>query len=317
MLGLDGAIETLRSRTGELDPELSRLFLLDALGLTRDLDAPSLWDCFLDEEPGHHPLLAAGALAGVAEVCAKYVDHKSPFTLGHSTGVAELAVRAGRALGLGREEREHVRVAALLHDLGRCGVPNGIWDKPARLTRMERQRVEMHSYLTETILAACPTLQPFGSLAGAAHERADGSGYHRRVSAVPAGAALVAAADVYHALTEERPWRAALAAKQAAATLLDEVEQGRLARDAAHAVLEAAGHRQKTTRAAWPAGLSNREAEVLCWVARGLSNKEIAARLHLSAKTVEHHVEHVYEKTGVRSRAAAAIFAMEQGMLRK
>jgi DNA-binding NarL/FixJ family response regulator len=81
------------------------------------------------------------------------------------------------------------------------------------------------------------------------------------------------------------------------------------------AVLAAAGHERVGTRAPAPAGLSDRELEVLRLVARGLTNKEVAARLDISVKTAGHHVQHIFGKIGVTTRAAAGLFAMQNDLL--
>jgi DNA-binding NarL/FixJ family response regulator len=125
---------------------------------------------------------------------------------------------------------------------------------------------------------------------------------------------VLAAADAYHAMTEPRPHRPALAADDAATTLRSEVTAGRLDGDAVHAVLVAAGHRAAVRREG-PAGLTPREVEVLSLVARGLANKEIAGRLGVTPKTVSNHVEHVYTKIAVRSRAAATLYATQHGLV--
>jgi DNA-binding NarL/FixJ family response regulator len=132
---------------------------------------------------------------------------------------------------------------------------------------------------------------------------------------VPPGARLIAGADAYHAMTEPRPHRPALAADVAAAHLRAEAAGGRLDADAVDAVLLAAGHPRARPRRAWPAGLSDREVEVLRLIARGASYREVARTLTISPKTAEHHVGHIYDKIGVSSRAAAAMFAMEHDLL--
>ena len=117
------------------------------------------------------------------EAIADFVDLKSPYTLGHSRGVAELAEAAARNYGLSAEECNRLRRAGLVHDLGRLGVSNAIWDKPDELTPAEFERVRLHPYLTERILASSPTLAPLGALAVEHHERLDGSGYPRGLAA--------------------------------------------------------------------------------------------------------------------------------------
>jgi DNA-binding CsgD family transcriptional regulator len=200
--------------------------------------------------------------------------------------------------------------------LGRVGIANGVWDKPGPLTDGEWEHVRLHQYFTERILARPPALARLGALAALHHERLDGSGYHRGLLAtsLPAGARLLAAADVYHTKLEMRPHRPALPVEAAADALRREVRSGRIDGEAADAVLAAAGHRVRRHRE-WPANLSLREVEVLRLVARGLSNPEIARRLGLSPHTARHHVRHVYDKIGVSSRAAAALFAMQHDLL--
>jgi DNA-binding NarL/FixJ family response regulator len=115
-------------------------------------------------------------------------------------------------------------------------------------------------------------------------------------------------------MREPRPHRAPLSAEAAATELRAEVKSGRLDPDAVDAVLTAAGHRVPRRREG-VAGLTPREVEVLILVARGLSNKEIADRLVISAKTVGNHVEHIYSKIDASNRAAASLFAMRHGLL--
>ncbi len=212
-----------------------------------------------------------------------------------------------------------VRRAGLLHDLGRSGVSNGIWDKPGPLTESEWEQVRLHPYHSERILSRSSALAPLAPLAGMHHERQDGSGYHRQAKAtiIPMGARLLAAADAYQAMTQERPHRAALTPDAAAGQLGSEAARGRLDPEAVRAVLEAAGHPPDRTRLAWPAGLSDREVQVLRLLARGYSNREMARVLWISPKTAGHHVQHIYAKIGVSTRAAAAMFAMQHDLVRE
>jgi len=127
-------------------------------------------------------------------------------------------------------------------------------------------------------------------------------------------ARVIAAADVYHALLEPRPHRAALPRDRAQQVLAAEVTAGRLDGDAVRAVLDAAGHRVR--RQAGHAGrLTAREVEVLVLLARGRTKQQIAQALSISAKTVNAHAEHIYAKIGVTSRGAAALFAMRHGLM--
>jgi HD-GYP domain-containing protein (c-di-GMP phosphodiesterase class II) len=249
-------------------------------------------------------------------VFADYADLKSPSWLGHSAGVADLAVGAAARLGLPTGQITRIERAALVHDLGAIGVSAGVWDRPGPLSAADRERVRTHPYLTERILARPARLAEIGAIAGLHHERIDGSGYPRSVSGdgISMSARIVATADAYHAMCEARPHRAALSAADAAVALRSEAAAGRLDGEAVNAVLAAAGHRIRR-RPTLPRDLTPREAEILVLLARGLSNREMAQVLSVSVRTVSSHVEHAYAKIGVSTRGAAAMFAMRHGLV--
>ncbi len=315
--GVDAAVEMLRSRRGtEFDPELVDHFCAHAdelLGFGEDLDG---WDTLIG---GHDALgreLTGAELDQALEAFADYADVKSPFTLGHSRGVALLAAAAAAAVGLPAGDVALVRRAALVHDVGAIGVPAGILDKAARLTEAERERIRTHPYLTARTFSKPTALADIGQLAAMHHERMDGSGYPSGVTgeSLPMTARVIAAADVYHALLEPRPHRAAWSREAAGQVVLAEVADGRLDGDAVRAVLDAAGHRVRR-HPAHASGLTNREVEILVMFSRGMTKKQIAHALAISAKTVSAHMEHIYTKLGVRSRGAAALFAMRHGLI--
>jgi HD-GYP domain-containing protein (c-di-GMP phosphodiesterase class II) len=315
--GVGAASEMLRSRRAtEFDPALVDLFCRRAAELLDGLDEIDAWDAVITGDEDLGPELSEAALTGVLGVFADYGDLKSPSWLGHSAGVAALAAAAARRLGLPAGEVTLVQRAALVHDLGAIGVSAGVWDRPGPLPAADKERVRMHPYLTERILARPARLSEIGALAALHHERIDGSGYPRGIGGdgLPLAARLVAAADTYHALCEDRPHRAALSSAAAVAALRDEAAAGRIDGEAANAVLAAAGHRVRH-RPVLPCGLTPREAEILVLLARGLSNKEMAGQLSVSVRTVSSHVEHVYAKIGVSSRGAAAMFAMRYGLV--
>jgi HD-GYP domain-containing protein (c-di-GMP phosphodiesterase class II) len=226
-----------------------------------------------------------------------------------------LAERAAQKLGLGEEEQRVLRLAGLLHDVGRVAVTAAIWEKSEPLTDAERERIRFHTYAGERVLARAPALSRVREVATLAHERLDGSGYHRGLpgSELSTCARVLAAADVFQALREDRPHRAALETERATNELRTMAETGSLCPDAVRAVLAAA--EQAAPAPVRPSGLTDREVEVLRLVARGLTNKEIASKLEISPKTAGHHVEHVFEKLGVRTRAAAAMIAMQRGLV--
>ncbi len=317
--GPGSALAAVQHRRGtQFDPAIADAFTGAALDLMGPLESASVWETVVEAEPEPRPWLPESRLDEVARAFADFADLKSPYTLAHSAGVARLAEDAGKRLGLSEIETVALRRAGLMHDLGRVSVPNGIWDKPGRLGSAEWERVRLHPYHTERILAHAQALASLSSLAGMHHERLDGSGYHRGIPAamLATSARLLAAADVYQALTEERPHRPALAPRGAAAVVLAEATAGRLDREAVRYVLEAAGQpRQKPLE--WPAGLTDREVEVLRLVVLGRSNKEVANELFLSHRTVQSHTIHIYGKLGVSSRSGAALFAMENDLLRR
>lgn len=125
---------------------------------------------------------------------------------------------------------------------------------------------------------------------------------------------ILAAADAYQAMTQDRAHRPALSAAAGAAEIEAACRRGALDRDAAAAVLDASGQRLHIRRAA-PNGLSDREVEVLRLVAQGLSNRDIGARLFISSRTAESHVQHIYTKIGMSTRAGAAMFAMRHDLI--
>lgn len=204
----------------------------------------------------------------------------------------------------------------LLHDLGVVGVPAGVWNRVGPLTSEGRERVRAHAHLGERVLVRCGSLGELARDVGAHHERVDGSGYHRGSTEVSVAAGLVGAADAYRALREERPHRPAMTPGEAAATVAEAVDQGRINRRVADAVLGAVGHEAPMPDVRRPAQLTEREVDALRLIARGRTNKEVAATLGLSPRTVGSHVEHIYAKAGVRTRAAATLFAMENDLLR-
>ena len=270
----------------------------------------------IDSEPALAVVLSWDRFDAAMLAIANFVDLKSPYSLGHSRAVADLAAEAGAQLSLSDLEVRTLRRAGLAHDLGRLGVSNAIWDKRGSLGAGEWERVRMHPYLTERMLHQSEALAPLGALAVQHRERLDGSGYPRGVSgpAISRPARILGAADAYQAMREPRPHRRERPADEAAAELRDEVKAGRMDPDAVEAVLGAAGHRVSRRRGG-PAGLTAREIEVLRLAARGLSNKEIAERLVISPKTVASHIEHIYAKIDASTRAAASLFAMQHGLL--
>lgn len=314
-LGRGGALAELAARRGTqfsptvVDAALGNADLLDGMA------SATLWEQVLGAEPAPRRTVSAAQLPRIALAFARFADVKSPARVGHSPAVAALASAAAERCGLAPELRERLHLAALLHDLGTVSVSNGTWDHAGPLGASAWEQVRMHAHHGERILARSPVTEPLAALVGAHHERLDGSGYHRnaRGDGIERAARILAAADTWVALTALRPHRAALTAVQAAQELTREAAAGRLCRDAVALVQEAAG--QPAVRPALPAGLTEREAEVLRLLAQGLITKEIGAVLGIATRTVKHHIEHIYEKTGVSTRAAATLFAARNDLV--
>jgi HD-GYP domain-containing protein (c-di-GMP phosphodiesterase class II) len=312
------ALEAAAERRDQTyDPALADLFSAHGREWLDRLADTEPWDAVLALEPEPRRVLTGDELDHALQVAADFIDLKSPYMGGHSRRCSLLVTDAARVLGLPEDATTALGRAALIHDFGTSGVSNSILDKPGKLTRTEFDRVELHPMLTEQMLRRSPALDHLSPVASAHHEKCDGSGYHRRVrsnGAEPA-ACLLAATEVYVGLTTERADRAPFSDEDAAAELRRLEAEGALEARATRAVLVAAGHGEPAGRTRKrpdnPGGLSRREVDVLGLAARGLTTGQIAERLVISPKTADHHIQHIYGKIGVSTRAAAALWAMQ------
>ena len=317
--GTDAVLHGLRRRAGViLDPEIVATLTARADELLEPVRTGDPRERMIDVEPEPVVEIGPDGLERVAEAFGDLADLKTPWTHGHSAGVAKLASAAAGSLRLDAQASARLKVSALLADLGRVAVSNVVWEKPGPLTAAEWEQARVHSYHSERILATSEALAPAARVAGMHHERLDGSGYYRGCAAreLPPPVRILAAADAFHAMTQDRPHRAALNPEEAAEELAREARKGRLDGDAVAAVLDAAGAKRSRSRESMrPAGLSEREIEVLRLVAAGCSNPEIATRLVISRRTAEHHVQNIYGKVGVAHRAGLALFAHEHHLV--
>lgn len=312
--GVDGAIDEVRRRAGKhFDPAVVDVFAACADDVFAGLD--DAWSVATELAPHPGAPMTGSELDGLLRAMGDFVDLKCPFTLGHSRTVSDVAATAARSSGLPPAEVDVIRRAAHVHDLGRIGVSNRVWEKPGALTSAERERVHMHPYLTGRILARVGGLESVRTVAVNHHERLDGSGYPNALRAADLSVRdrILAAAESYCSSREPRPYRTGGSPADAADRLRAEVRAGRLDGAAVEAVLEAAGHRP-SRRPSAPGGLTRREVEVLLHVARGRSNREIASTLFIAEKTVRNHVEHIYAKIGVSNRIGASMFATRHGL---
>lgn len=243
--GAETAIETLQQRSGSwFDPELVRA----AVSLHR---RDALWEhcsasespeetrrAALDLDPARRQHLGATQIDLICEAFAEVVDAKSHFTFCHSMGVADAALGIAQHIGLDPERVQLVRRAALLHDIGKLSVSNTILDKQGKLTEEEWKVVYKHPGLTRRILERVGPLREIAVIAGEHHEKLDGSGYPDRLTAqdLTLESRIIAVADVYGSLSEDRPYRAALELDQIVA-IMSELTPHKLDRDCLEALI--------------------------------------------------------------------------------
>jgi HD-GYP domain-containing protein (c-di-GMP phosphodiesterase class II) len=297
------------------DPSIAAVFAEDAESLLALEAGGSAWERVLELEPRPQLQLDDAEIDAATSAIGDFADLASPYLVGHSAGVARLAAAAAERCGLAAGEVAGVRRAGVVHDVGRVAVPVRIWQKRGPLDPGEWELVRLHPYHSERVLARSPFLAELARDATTHHERLDGSGYHRgaTASALSVGARLLAAADAYSAMGEPRPYREPLPTRRAVDELAREAREGRLDPDAVAAVVEAAGEQVPPIER--PDGLTEREANVLALLARGLQTKQVARVLKISAKTADRHIQNAYRKIGVSTRAAAALYAMEHGLV--
>ncbi|CAM2809401.1 HD domain-containing phosphohydrolase [Mycobacterium intermedium] len=316
MYGVEGAKAMVRARRGgQFDPHVADAFVDHAEELLSVPPIGDVWAAALQEAPDRHERLDDQMLDTLLVALGDFVDLKCPFTLGHSRAVARLAAEAASVAGLDADAVALTRRAGHVHDLGRIGVSNQVWSKSGSLTSAEFERVRLHPYFTVRILKQVPALRQLADVAGNHHECVDGSGYPRGLDGTALGLPdrILAAAVSYQSACEPRPYRKEMTPESAARRLKGRVQTGELDPAAVEAVLHAAGHRAQRPQVR-PDGLTPREVEVLCLVARGASNKEIAAELVISEKTARNHVERTYAKIGVSNRIGASMYALRHGL---
>ena len=236
--GPDAAMRVLRERSGRwFDPEIVRaaeslhrkgilwLQCLPTEGGEAAAPQSHTRAAVLDAAPAAIPHMTPAHIDTICEAFSEVVDAKSPYTFRHSMGVTEAARRIGAAMHLAPERRSLLHRAALLHDLGKLRVPNSILDKPGKLDPAEWSIMQEHSGLTEQILARVPQYRELAMIAGAHHEKLDGSGYPNRLRAeqLPIEARILAVADIFGALTEDRPYRAGFPVEKALAIMKADV----------------------------------------------------------------------------------------------
>lgn len=222
--GAQAALDEVRKRSGGwFDPDLVETF--EALAnpvFFAELGSDNLEAYVLAMEPGRQSVMAdEDYLDDIAAGFARVIDAKSPYTSGHSDRVALFTDLIAEELGMPAAERRSLKRAALLHDIGKLGVSNSVLDKPGRLEGEEWEQMKRHAEFSETILSRIAAFSDLALIGGAHHEKLDGSGYPRGLKGeqISFETRIVATADVFDALTADRPYRAAMPVEKAMAIL--------------------------------------------------------------------------------------------------
>jgi HD-GYP domain-containing protein (c-di-GMP phosphodiesterase class II) len=311
----------LAQRGKSFDPRVTDAFFEAAkrTPLWETLETKDLWELVLELEPDSpYRNIDQAGLDAVALAVADFVDLKTSLTVGHSRETARIAVGIARRMGLPPSEVADIRRAALVHDLGLIALPGHILLHQGSLSEADREKLRLHPYYTERILSRVPALSAVAAIAGKHHERINGSGYYRGLSGneLPLSACILALAEEFQERTQAGRGQPEPDPKDVLAEL--QPQAGTLfSRECFEALAQELGlaPARPPRRREWPAGLTDREVEVLRLVATGASNRQIAQKLFLSEKTVAHHLEHIYNKIGISNRAAAVFFAMENELI--
>lgn len=220
-------MEVKKRKGGWFDPSLVEAFV-------RVSESRVFWDAFsssdleaivLASEPGQNAIMADDDyLDDIAAGFAKVIDAKSPYTSGHSDRVALFTDLIAEEMGVGFEARRLLKRAALLHDIGKLGVSNSVLDKRGKLDEDEWLNMKRHAEFSEHILSTIGAFSEAALIGGAHHERLDGKGYPRGLMAenIPMEVRIVSTADVFDALTADRPYRAAMPITKALAILWED-----------------------------------------------------------------------------------------------
>lgn len=312
--GPDRAIAVVRERSGRsLDPAVADAFsavLSDRERVDRILAARD-WDDVKSLCPDNRDPPASAGLDSLALACADFADLKRPGAAAHSRRVGELAEAIILRLGA-RADAALARRAGYVHAIGQVGLPFPLLqlDHPSRA---QEEQFRLHTVFTRRILAHSPELAAIGQIAALHHERFDGTGYPdgRAGSALPATARAVAAACAFDESTMFQP-------PHVRDQALKELRAGgdrAFGADVVAALCDEIDGREPSRRRGPSGNLTEREVEVLRLAAAGKSTGDIARALVISKHTARHHLESIYAKAGVSSRAGAALFAMELGIL--
>jgi putative nucleotidyltransferase with HDIG domain len=225
--GVEAAKLEVQHRTGTwFDPRVSAAF-------ERVAARPEFWATLRSDElqmaifalepAQERSFVDEDYLDDIAAAFAQVIDSKSSYTAGHSARVTLFADLIAEQLEFSQESRRRLKRAALLHDIGKLGVSNSVLDKPAKLDSDEWAAMQKHTSLGEEVLSRIAAFRDLATIAGAHHERLDGKGYPRglRGDQIALEVRIVTTADIFDALTADRPYRAAMPVDKALAIMTD------------------------------------------------------------------------------------------------
>ena len=166
----------------------------------------------------------------MAKLISMIIDFRSPFTAMHSAGVAVSARELARLCGMNALECDMMEIAGNLHDLGKIRTPAEILEKPGKLTDEEFNVVKEHAYFSDVLLSRVRGFEVIGKWAALHHEKLNGKGYpyHMKDDEIPIGAKIMAVADVFSAITEDRPYRKGMPGEKVRAILRENAGRGEL-----------------------------------------------------------------------------------------
>lgn len=318
VFGLAKGLHIVETRAGHrYDPALARVALKFAPAWLAEMAEQDAWPVAV-AQIGPTVSASASDLDSLAGLLADYGDLKLPGDFLTSRRVAEIAAQTSSILAFDSETEARLIRAALLYGLGRVAVPNATLERRSPLSEADEEHVRLVPHWTERILRRAPIFEGEAALACRAFERLDGSGYPRGLKAADLNKPARALQACVSVITASPINGFGKGVAVAADMMSREVEAGTLDADVVHAVMTACGmpRRALSCQSQFAAShITQREREVLAHLARGSSNKEIARRLGISPSTAGTHVENLYRKLGVSTRAAAALIASREGLV--
>jgi HD-GYP domain-containing protein (c-di-GMP phosphodiesterase class II) len=312
--GITIALEIIQKRSGkQFSPFLVDILEKYILEIADEFELISPWEVINSEFKD----LQGANLEECIFTFADFVDLKSTYTINHSRKTGKLARSMASIQGFSNELRVEMEQSSCLMNIGMVGIPNAIIDKKGKLTRPEWDRIELHPYYTFKILSSSKSLFKYTEACISHHEKLNGSGYHRQKKEITLFESILSIADSFIALTSERSYRKAYSVKDATDILLTEVNIGKRDLRSYKILLEAIGLKERRDHASTnnEFGLTEREIEILKFIATGKTNKEIGSILNLSHRTIQNHSIRIYEKMGVKTRTGATLLATQNGLI--